>query len=332
MEQIRMMTMRLARGAFALGALMLASACSPPPPAARRAALLERAGGGGEAVETLAKGLEDENRVVRRTAVRLLTRVGEPAREALVAALENEDCVVRTVALRTLAGLPGDESVAYLAKGLEDENPLVRKEAVETLVAIEPRTGEVGGLIEAASRDSAEVVRNIAARALWPFHREVVSVRDGTDRDIRVVQTIPLPREGWRFRLDPRRDGHLQGWHEADFDDAEWDLIDIEQAWQQAGYQYTGVTWYRRTVTLPAEVEHLAVELRFEGVDESAWVWVNGEYVGQHDIGPEGWDDPFALDVTREIRWGGENRIVVRAMNTAHAGGIWKPVRFEVLK
>lgn len=315
-----------------LGALMLAGACSTPPPAARRATLLEHAGGGVEAVRPLAAGLEDENGVVRRTAVRLLTRMGEPAREALVAALDNGDHVVRTVALRTLAGLPGDERMAYLAKGLEDEHPLVRKEAIETLVTIEPRTEEVGDLIEVASRDSAATVRNIAARALWPFYREVVSIRDGTDRDIQVVQAIPLPKEGWRFRLDPRRDGHLQRWHEPDFDDGQWDLIDIEQAWQQAGYQYTGVTWYRRTISLPAEVEHLAVELRFEGVDESAWVWVNGVYVGQHDIGPEGWNDPFALDVTQEIRWGGENRIAVRAMNTAHAGGIWKPVRMEVLK
>jgi len=67
-------------------------------------------------------------------------------------------------------------------------------------------------------------------------------------------------------------------------------------------------------------------------VDECAWVWVNGQYVGQHDIGPVGWDQPFRLDITKNVTWGQKNQITVRAMNTAMAGGIWRPVVIEVLK
>jgi hypothetical protein len=70
----------------------------------------------------------------------------------------------------------------------------------------------------------------------------------------------------------------------------------------------------------------------FGGVDECAWVWINGKYAGDHDIGPNGWNVPFYLDITDLLNWGGKNQITVRAMNTAHAGGIWRPVTIEVLK
>jgi len=311
----------------------MGSWCWGASPVERREALLALEGEGPEVVAALREGLGDENGVVRRTALRLLVQMGEGGRGALVAALENGDAVVRQVALREVAS-QGD-AIDYLARGLGDGDAQVRKVAIEALVEIEPRSaraGRVGELIAAATRDSVEAVRNIAVRALWPFYREVVFKRDSFDLDLRPVQTIKLPKDGWRFHLDPQRDGHLHEWFAVDFDDASWDEISIEKVWQDAGYQYTGVTWYRRAVEMPEKVEHLAVEMHFGGVDESAWVWVNGVYVGQHDIGPDGWNIPFALDITDEVRWGEENSIVVRAMNTRFAGGIWKPVRIEVLR
>ena len=57
-----------------------------------------------------------------------------------------------------------------------------------------------------------------------------------------------------------------------------------------------------------------------------------GSHAGQHDIGPDGWTVPFCLDVTAFLKWGQENQITVRVLNTAQAGGIWKPVTLEVLK
>jgi hypothetical protein len=77
---------------------------------------------------------------------------------------------------------------------------------------------------------------------------------------------------------------------------------------------------------------HLAAEIAFEAVDESAWVWNNGVYVGCHDIGPDGWKEPFRLDVTPELQWGKKNWIAVRVLDTAMAGGIWKPVSIEALQ
>ena len=61
-------------------------------------------------------------------------------------------------------------------------------------------------------------------------------------------------------------------------------------------------------------------------------MWLNGEYVGQHAEGIDGWNKPFRFDVGKELHWGGRNRLVVRVNDTFAAGGIWKGVRLEVLK
>ena len=78
--------------------------------------------------------------------------------------------------------------------------------------------------------------------------------------------------------------------------------------------------------------EAKTVELCFDAVDEEAWVWLNGKYVGQHAEGVSGWNKPFRFRVDDEIVWGGENQITVRVNDSGDAGGIWKGIRLEVLK
>jgi len=318
--------------------LGLLSACRGPtatsPVLARRAALERRARAGPAAIPDLAAALDDESPLLRRQAARLLLEMGAPARDALIGAMDNEDLLVRRTALKVAGRLPAAEALPYLAKGIRDDSALVRHAAVAELVAIEPRDEKVMAVIRVASKDEAESIRAVAQKALWPFHKKATSIRDegAYDHDVKIAKTIRLPKDGWRFHLDPKRDGHEKKWYDPGLDDAKWQTIAIEQAWQKAGVQYIGVAWYRRSIDLPAKPKHVAVELHFKGVDECAWVWVNGRYVGQHDIGPSGWNQAFTLDVTKELQWGKKNQITVRAMNTAHAGGIWKPVLIEVLQ
>jgi len=296
--------------------------------------LLQRARSGSVPVPLLVQALEDENVIVRRTAARLLGEMGEPNAFALGATQKDSDALVRRTGLMAICRRGGSEALPAVEQALSDTSTMVRLTAVQYLASIQPRTETVLGLLDRAGGDANDKVREIATRATWPFFRESASIRDrqDIDQDVTVAQTIPLPKDDWRFALDSLRAGHKQGWYEPGFDDSGWETIDIEQAWGEAGYDYIGVTWYRRSIEISPEAEHLTVDLHFGGVDESAWVWLNGVYVGQHDIGPSGWNDPFRLDITEEIRWGATNHITVRAMNTAHAGGIWKPVTLEVLR
>lgn len=300
----------------------------------RRAALMLCADGSSEAVARLTLALDEDNLVLRRTAVRLLADLGARAKEALDRALDNDDVVVRRTALWAICSIPEVDATPYLARAIKDDQGLVRQAAVEQLVAIKPQTDASIALLKMAQQDGVDSVRKAASDALWPFHGERIPLRERKDydHDITVVQTIPLPKDGWRFRLDPGRDGHLKDWFLPTFKDEEWDLTSIEQVWQDAGYEHVGVAWYRHWIELPAEPQHTAVELSFKGVDECAWVWVNGTYVGKHDVGPEGWNLPFLLNITEEARWGEKNQITIRAMNTRHGGGVWRPVMIDILQ
>lgn len=107
----------------------------------------------------------------------------------------------------------------------------------------------------------------------------------------------------------------------------------IEDSWRYfVETPYHGVAWYRCVVDVPDFPKTWdRVYLDFHGVDEEAWVWLNGEYIGSHAIGPDGWDDPFQLDITGKVRPGEPNHLAVRAKNTRGDGGIWKPVCLRVL-
>jgi beta-galactosidase/beta-glucuronidase len=115
------------------------------------------------------------------------------------------------------------------------------------------------------------------------------------------------------------------------------------------------VAWYRRH--FGSDELHAAgfgssrsrVLLHFAAVDREADVWVNGVHVGRH----EGGQTPFSFDVTTALVDGGDNVLVVRAVDDPHdvavprgkqdwreephviwyhrTTGIWQPVWLEAV-
>lgn len=73
----------------------------------------------------------------------------------------------------------------------------------------------------------------------------------------------------------------------------------------------TNALWYRRRVRIPPEWRGRQVRLHFGAVDWQARVFVNGAIVGQH----RGGYDSFTLDITAQLRWQGEEEIVVEAVD-----------------
>ncbi|RJT05456.1 sugar-binding domain-containing protein [Halococcus sp. IIIV-5B] len=118
--------------------------------------------------------------------------------------------------------------------------------------------------------------------------------------------TVDLSGE-WDFATDPDDVGTAEHWYERDERLPDSRSVTVPHAWQEHGdlQEYTGVAWYRRTVTLD-EVDD-RVRLRFGAVDYRATVWVNGVEVGSN----EGGYLPFAFDVTEAVV-SGENVVTVR--------------------
>ena len=98
--------------------------------------------------------------------------------------------------------------------------------------------------------------------------------------------------------------------------------------------------WYRKTVSVPETWNGKRTILTFGAVDWHAKVWVNGEYIGEHENGYL----PFELDITDALTPGGSAVIVVRAYDAQdhseqlagkqigwyeRTSGIWQTVYLE---
>jgi len=151
----------------------------------------------------------------------------------------------------------------------------------------------------------------------------------------RLTELSVFPSQ-WLFRTDPQDQGRQGGWFRTDADESAWQAIPVPIAWEQTAVgAYDGVAWYRVRFAIPAEVTGKRLVLRFGAVDEEAWVYLNGEFVGEHSTASTGqtvhqiWDKPFDVKLPN-ARPGAGNLLAVRVCDSLMAGGIFKPVRLCV--
>ena len=142
----------------------------------------------------------------------------------------------------------------------------------------------------------------------------------------------------WRFHWCGEPAQRPRGFERTDFDDSDWQTIDVPSCVEMRGYgvpHYTNLTYphykdppvirdfvtgatnynpvssYRRTFTVPADWKGRRVILRFDGVDSAAYVWLNGKFVGYTEDArlPAEFDVTDALEAdaqvlaVRVLRW-----------------------------
>ena len=112
----------------------------------------------------------------------------------------------------------------------------------------------------------------------------------------------------WQLAFDPAAEGIARGWPGAGWPADRADTVQVPAAWDVTHPDAEGVGFYRRTFAVPADWSQQVVLLHCGGAAYRAEVWVNGQFAGSH----EGAYTPFWLDVTRLLRAGAENDIVVR--------------------
>ncbi len=164
-----------------------------------------------------------------------------------------------------------------------------------------------------------------------------------TDRYADQWATSVVPAHGWsqwEFRKDVDDVGVGNKWYvDGSTEPGEWMPIEIGTFWDNTAVgSYQGYGWYRTTFEMPAEWDHDAVALAFGAVDEQAWVYLNGQPVGEHTIASESrdiegfsiadlWNAPFTIEVPVDgVKLGEANALVVRVHNAVGAGGIWADV------
>ena len=139
----------------------------------------------------------------------------------------------------------------------------------------------------------------------------------------------------WRLRRDREDVGLTEGWFVAELDEAEWGAYrtDLRAGWEEQGYPGTdGVFWFRTGVDLPVSLTGQHVYLYFGACDEEAWVWADGEPLGERTVVSTGvepqvlWLLPFALEATGRLTPGAQHSLAVRVSDAGGMGGLYMPV------
>lgn len=91
----------------------------------------------------------------------------------------------------------------------------------------------------------------------------------------------------WRYRADPNGIGNDEEWWRPEYDDSEWDTVEIPSTMNPARgahTDYLGIIWFRRELSLTPPHNGMA-RLCFDGLLLRGSVWWNGELVGEFEGG-----------------------------------------------
>lgn len=150
------------------------------------------------------------------------------------------------------------------------------------------------------------------------------------------AQTTNINRE-WRFTFgDP-----MPAAASTTYDDSSWQHISLPHSMSMPYFRskdfYVGYGWYRKTIDVTPQMMGKYIVLNFDGVFQSAQVYVNGELSGEHQGGYIG----FSINITPQVVIG-KNTIAVRVNNLwnaqlapragehVFAGGIYRDVYLRV--
>ncbi len=174
----------------------------------------------------------------------------------------------------------------------------------------------------------------IAFDSGWRFFRGDAPdvAQNGTDIPT-AAALLPLIGPDLVVHADPATNpGGQVSFAQTNFNDQTWRAVTLPHDWGIEGafdqalpvgtgmLPWSGVSWYRKSFSLPAADAGKRVFLDFDGAMSYPNVWVNGRYAGGWAYGYSS----FRLDVTPFLRPGGENVIAVRLNNPVRSSR-WYP-------
>jgi beta-galactosidase len=155
-----------------------------------------------------------------------------------------------------------------------------------------------------------------------------INIRSAANRDgggntwasIRKVK-IKVIQDGKEVSWHPKSDARqmaleaMNDFTHPDFDDGGWHDMAVPSNWEMAGYSHPtynnpddAAGLYRRWVDVPASFSGQQVLWHFDGVWDSAEIFINGQRVGYHESGFTAFD----IDVTSALKPGEKNLFAVR--------------------
>jgi Domain of unknown function (DUF4838)/Glycosyl hydrolases family 2, sugar binding domain/Glycosyl hydrolase family 67 N-terminus len=139
----------------------------------------------------------------------------------------------------------------------------------------------------------------------------------------------------WAFRKENGNQNVNKLFSQFDFDDSNWIKIPVPGIWDSifSVGNHLGYAWYRVRFRLPKKYHKQNFILRFNGVDEQCWVYINGQYIGERTDASTGkkpkdyWHESFSFPIKKEtFKLNGENVLAIRVHNALGQGGIYKSI------
>jgi beta-galactosidase len=155
----------------------------------------------------------------------------------------------------------------------------------------------------------------LSSALLAPMVRPLAA-QDGARWQPATVRTQLTVNDGWRYRP-----GGFEFAERPTMSDAGWERVTVPHTWNNRdvfddvdSYR-RGTSWYRKWLRVDERLQGKKLYLHFEGVNQTADVYVNGAFVGKH----AGGYTAFTVDVTDQVKFGGagaENLIAVKVDNS----------------
>ena len=277
-----------------------------------------------KAWETLTK---HKVQISRRSAYIYLTSLPSEREKAWQWALESSDAVLKRDAIFSYFQLKGEVAAEKMVKMKPDKDIHVHETLQYVLRNIKS--------LKLRKQLASKMLKGKIVVPKGELYRKNIRLKDDPtyDHEVTTIKKISLANENWKFVTDKNNLGVKEKYFISNFKDIPWKKITVDKNWELQGFdKYDGYAWYRVTFKAPPRQNCNGAEFYFPMVDEEAWIWLNGIYLGQRANGADDWNKPFFMDASKEIRWGEINQLTIRVFDSTKAGGICKTPQLHLLK
>ncbi len=160
-----------------------------------------------------------------------------------------------------------------------------------------------------------------------PFYRNMVEEYELELRNPEEARRLWQSRQTeWaqKFQLhDTGNEAKSKAWAAPELNDNDWPEMYLPNLWQNAGHNYSGVFWFRKTVDIPAAWAGQDLKLSLGPIDKSDVTYFNGVRVGglSFEKQADAWCTPRHYPIPGALVKAGRNVIAVRVFSHFNAGG-----------
>ncbi|TLP71257.1 PVC-type heme-binding CxxCH protein [Maribacter sp. ACAM166] len=220
-------------------------------------------------------------------------------------ALYHKASAVRKAAIQLLPRNEDTDDALFKANTLNDRDPNVQLSAL-LYFSERPSSKKVGALLHDLGKNDA-VLNDV-----WLFKALYAAAAKHVDG---FLNAFSEANPNYKIASDEVSDMNA-----SNYDDSDWETMEIPQYMEDAGLQVDGVVWFRKELNLPASLKNKIGELSLGPIDNSDITYFNGVEVGSMAAS-------FSSNRNYEIPKGvlktGKNTVAIRVEDTGGKGGIY---------